>query len=99
MSSPAKRADPRVGLTVPEITLNSVVLPAPLGPTRPRISPAATDSETSSSARKPPNATPIASSSSMSGAQAEPMPQATQQQRHQSVGTAQNHQNQQRTEH
>ena len=46
MSTPSKRTVPRCGRTVPEITLNSVVLPAPLGPTSPTISPAATESET-----------------------------------------------------
>src|SRR5688500_2412041 len=36
------------------MTLKSVVLPAPLGPIRPKISPCATESETSSSAVNPP---------------------------------------------
>ena len=47
----------RRGSTNPQITLNSVVLPAPLGPMTPRTSPAATSSETGSSAVMPPNCT------------------------------------------
>src|ERR1700753_1542888 len=39
------------------MTLNSVVLPAPLGPITPRTSPRETSSDTSSSAVMPPNAT------------------------------------------
>src|SRR4051812_7787164 len=97
-SSPRKRTHPRVGLTVPEITLKSVVLPAPFGPTKPRISVSVTESETSSSARRPPKLTPMASSSSTGGAQAQGVAHATEQQRHQSIRTAQDHQHQQRTE-
>src|SRR5258708_331558 len=61
---PAIRTLPRSCLSVPEITLNSVVLPAPFGPTRPTISPSPTASETPSSARTPPNRTPMSISSS-----------------------------------
>ena len=39
---PANRISPAVGLTVPVITLNSVVLPAPLGPMTARTSPSST---------------------------------------------------------
>ena len=39
MSAPSKRTRPAVGGSVPVIRLNSVVLPAPFGPIRPRISP------------------------------------------------------------
>jgi hypothetical protein len=38
----ANRISPAVGLTVPVITLNSVVLPAPLGPMMARTSPSST---------------------------------------------------------
>ena len=40
--SPAKRTSPVVGRNTPVITLKAVVLPAPLGPIRPRISPSLT---------------------------------------------------------
>src|SRR5437588_7169667 len=46
--------DPEVGASAPETQLKSVVLPEPLGPMRPRISPCRTSNETSSRAVKPP---------------------------------------------
>ena len=48
---------PESGLTNPQITLNSVVLPAPLGPITPRTSPRSTSTETPSRAVIPPNDT------------------------------------------
>src|SRR5437660_3346631 len=54
ISSPRKRMDPDVGASAPETQLKSVVLPEPLGPMRPRISPCRTSNETSSRAVKPP---------------------------------------------
>src|SRR4051794_18560968 len=67
MSAPAKCTPPCCGRSVPETTLKSVVLPAPLGPTRPTISSAATVSETPSSARRPPKRTATSRSSSIFG--------------------------------
>src|SRR5579883_109837 len=52
-SSPAKRMRPDEGFNIPEIRLKSVVLPAPLGPMRPRISPSATAKLTASLATSP----------------------------------------------
>ena len=46
---------------------NSVVFPAPFGPMRPQISPAANDTLTSESARTPPNAMVSVSASRMGG--------------------------------
>jgi len=48
---------PDWGMRTPEITSKRVVLPAPLGPMSPTISPGATDRLTSSSARMPPKLT------------------------------------------
>src|SRR6266851_7073839 len=53
----SKRTLPPLGRTVPEMALNSVVLPAPLGPTIDTNWPARTASEISQSAVKPPYAT------------------------------------------
>ena len=47
---PATRASPAVGRTRPQAIFASVDLPAPLGPSRPTISPSATSSETPRSA-------------------------------------------------
>ena len=55
MSSPKKRTRPAVAGKSPVMTLNSVVLPAPLAPITARRSPAATENETSSIARSAPN--------------------------------------------
>src|SRR4029453_17001872 len=46
---------PLVGWKTPVTTLKTVVLPAPLGPISPKISPRSTCSETVSSAVTPPN--------------------------------------------
>src|SRR5439155_17169336 len=45
---------PAVGLRTPQRQLNRVVLPAPFGPIKPRISPVSTARSTASSARRPP---------------------------------------------
>ena len=55
--SPSKRTLPASARTKPQMTLNSVVFPAPLGPMTPTTSPGATVSETSSSAVRPPKRT------------------------------------------
>ena len=47
MSSPRNTICPALGFAVPVIRLSSVVLPAPFGPIRPRISPARTSKLTS----------------------------------------------------
>src|ERR1039458_9484057 len=59
------RTDPWVGLTKPQITLKAVVLPAPLGPISPTISPEDTENETSVSALSPSNRTETPSSSTL----------------------------------
>src|SRR5262245_43258316 len=61
-SRPSKLIDPDCTLTTRVIALISDVFPAPLGPMSPRISPAASWSETSQTAATPPNLTEIASS-------------------------------------
>src|SRR4029453_6214280 len=63
MSSPKKRTRPDVAGESPVMTLNSVVLPAPLAPITARRSPAATENETSSMARSAPNVRVTPSSS------------------------------------
>src|SRR5581483_9573206 len=55
IDSPSKRISPPLQRSYPVITLNSVVLPEPLGPIRPAIDPLATDSEQSFRAWRPPN--------------------------------------------
>ncbi len=57
IDSPLQLSEPASGATKPQITLNSVVLPAPFGPITPSTSPAWTSSETPSSATTPPNRT------------------------------------------
>src|ERR1043166_2815127 len=52
--SPSSLMSPPPGTTSPEIKLNSVVLPAPLGPIRPVSLPAATENEQRSTAVTPP---------------------------------------------
>src|SRR5713226_10229710 len=52
--SPPSTMRPRDGRNRPEMTLSSVVLPAPLGPIRPCTSPAETWTAAPSSARTPP---------------------------------------------
>ena len=46
--------EPAEGGSAPEMQLKQVVLPEPLGPMRPRISPGLTSKETPWRARKPP---------------------------------------------
>src|SRR5918997_3685275 len=52
--APAKVTLPAVGRSRPDSKLITVVLPAPLGPISPTISPSSTAKETSSTARTPP---------------------------------------------
>ena len=54
MSRPANRTLPPLGAASPFSRLNSVVLPAPLGPMMPRISPSSTSKLTSWTAFSPP---------------------------------------------
>jgi hypothetical protein len=51
---PLQMISPDTGATVPEIVLNSVLLPAPFGPTTATNCPRSTSSDTSLKARKPP---------------------------------------------
>src|SRR5262245_31613392 len=51
---PSKRISPVVGVRLPAIRLNRVVLPAPLAPIRPTSSPRSTLKLTSSTALRPP---------------------------------------------
>src|SRR5580704_12169968 len=55
MSLPSKATRPASGAWKPAMAANSVVLPAPLGPIRPTISPWRTSSEAWSTANRPPN--------------------------------------------
>src|SRR5712691_3716424 len=55
ISSPRRRTAPAVGGSAPDTQLNSVVLPEPLGPMSPRISPSRTSHDTALSAVNPPN--------------------------------------------
>ena len=54
MGSPSRLTDPRPWRENPEITSMSVVLPAPLDPINPTISPPPTEKDTSFSATTPP---------------------------------------------
>ena len=54
MSTPPKLTAPAIAGAKPLTRSNSVVLPAPLGPIRPRISPGARANDTLSTARMPP---------------------------------------------
>src|SRR6201996_3771479 len=56
MSRPSKEIRPASGRWKPAMAANSVVLPAPLGPIRPTISPAFTVSDAWSTAFRPPKA-------------------------------------------
>ena len=64
MDLPSQITLPRSGTTCPVIKLNSVVLPAPFGPTSVVMMPARSANETSSTAFNPPKvlATPVACS-------------------------------------
>src|SRR6185312_8123949 len=68
MSWPCRVMRPVSGLWKPAMVANSVVLPAPLGPIRPTISPERTSSEAWSTALRPPNALESARTSSMAAA-------------------------------
>src|SRR3954470_18644646 len=57
-SAPRNSIVPDVGGTSPQMTLNSVVLPAPFGPRIARRSPWTTSRSTPSTARSPPNRRP-----------------------------------------
>src|SRR5262245_27726886 len=57
MSSPSSRMRPPVGRSTPVTQLKNVLLPAPLGPIRARISPGMTDRVTPLSAVSPPDRT------------------------------------------
>src|SRR6476469_1913481 len=59
ISSPWNSIVPELGGKSPEITLKSVVLPAPFGPRIARLSPCATSRSTSRTAWRPPNRRPI----------------------------------------
>src|ERR1700720_3807306 len=59
MSSPWNSIVPELGGKSPEMTLKSVVLPAPFGPRTARLSPCATSRSTSRTAWRPPNRRPI----------------------------------------
>src|SRR4051794_1266849 len=59
ISSPWNSIVPALGGKSPEMTLNSVVLPAPFGPRMARLSPCATSRSTSRTAWRPPNRRPI----------------------------------------
>jgi hypothetical protein len=54
ISSSSRKTFPLVGRILPTIMLNVVVLPAPLGPSSPTISPGATARPTSSTAGREP---------------------------------------------
>src|SRR3974390_3610320 len=73
MSWPLRVTEPEAGVTSPVIRLNSVVLPAPLGPMISRRSPGATPSVTPQVTRRPPYdlhrlRTPSAVAAALSGA-------------------------------
>src|SRR5664279_739441 len=55
ISTPANSIEPADGGRVPESMLKIVLLPEPLGPIRPRISPCSTLNDTLLTAVKPPN--------------------------------------------
>src|ERR1700676_3695331 len=57
MSTPSRSTLPAVGSCKPVITLNSVVLPAPLGPIRPVTRPGSTSRVVSERATTPPKRT------------------------------------------
>src|SRR6185312_8467689 len=65
MSRPSSTMRPASGLWKPAMAANSVVLPAPLGPIRPTISPMRTSSDALSTAFRPPNAFDRSRTSSM----------------------------------
>ncbi len=62
-----------MGALRPVMRLNSVVLPAPLGPIRPKSSPRCTENDTRLTAMTPPKLQVSASTDSMSVARADPL--------------------------
>src|SRR5258707_308819 len=82
MSRPAKATRPASGVWKPAIAANSVVLPAPLGPISPTISPSRTSSEAWSTAFRPPNDFESSRTSSMARLPSEQAHQAVRQARH-----------------
>src|SRR5947209_20383333 len=54
ISEPSSRIEPEVGRSAPAIRLKIVLLPEPLGPISPRISPLRSSNETRLTARNPP---------------------------------------------
>src|SRR5712692_5137087 len=92
--SPPSTMRPRDGRNRPEMTLSSVVLPAPLGPIRPCTSPAETWTAAPSSARTPPKLR--SSSSTESSTRGLPQPPRAQRarQRDDAVGQEQDHRQQ-----
>src|SRR5258708_7801548 len=86
MSLPSKTTLPASAAWKPAMAANSVVLPAPLGPIRPTISPWRRSSEARSTAKRPPNDLERLRTSSMARPAAE--------QAHQSVGQARHDQHQ-----
>src|SRR5215472_11385725 len=66
-SWPSNLAEPCVARSTPEIKLNTVVLPAPLGPTRLTISPSSTSKDRSSTATSPPKVTVRSRTSRITG--------------------------------
>ena len=55
ISLPCSRIEPSLGASAPAIRLNVVLLPEPLGPISPRISPCASANDTFCTAVNPPN--------------------------------------------
>ena len=55
ISSPLSLIEPAVGAYMPAMQLKVVLLPEPLGPIRPRISPSSTSNDTFETAVKPSN--------------------------------------------
>src|SRR3990170_5885853 len=55
ISSPLRRMEPAVGAYMPATQLKVVLLPEPLGPISPRISPSPTSNDTFETAVKPSN--------------------------------------------
>src|SRR5215472_3836828 len=66
-SWPSHLAEPCLARSTPELKLNTVVLPAPLGPTRLTISPSSTSNDRSSTATSPPNVTVRSRTSRITG--------------------------------
>src|SRR5277367_4346311 len=67
MRAPSSRISPASGTTAPAMLLNRLVLPAPFGPIRPRISPSCTSKLISTLAATPPNDLLTRSTSSSGG--------------------------------